>query len=388
MKRKYCIMNFLAFFAISMVNTQMIPFLTSIGYSLIQRGYLLAMNAVVAIFAQFLFGYLCDKYTKIKPFFALAYVLLLVSSVLMLWQSQRLFWYHLGTVACSGGMVKVIMGLNETWMLEADSEHYGLLRSFGALGLTIGSPIAGWLSDAFGYFALIIALSAVSVLCFIFMGMAQDVKKSSKPIQMKSLGKLLKNVPYLLLVVIYLLIYMIGTADQYVVVDKLLSLGENRAMVGLKWALQAFMEVPLFLLADKILKRFELTTLLCFGTVMYAIKFALYALGQSGWWIIATASLQIVTLPIVMLTSKLLIKAETPKELSSSAQMFAMAVFVGGSGLITPLITSRLCDAFGYDMTLCLISGFTLAPLALICYYMRLQKRKTRTCVSCEKSVQ
>lgn len=306
----------------------------------------------------------------------------------MFWQTQRLFWYHLGVVACSGGMVKVIMGLNETWMLEADSEHYGLLRSFGALGLTIGSPIAGLLSDTFGYTALIIALTAVSVLCFLFIAIAADVKKSSKPIQLSSLGRLAKNVPYLLLVLIYLLIYMIGTADQYVVVDKLLSLGESRVMVGIKWALQSFMEVPLFLLAGKILKKFQLTTLLIFGTVMYAVKFFLYAFVQSGWWIIAAASLQLVTLPIVMLTSKMLIRAETPEDLSSSAQMFAMAIFIGGSGLITPLITSYLSDLFGYDMTLYLVAGFTLAPLILIGCYMHLRKSQAKPCESDKKSVQ
>ena len=40
-------MNFLAFFAISMVNTQMIPFLSKLGYTVVQRGYILAANATV-----------------------------------------------------------------------------------------------------------------------------------------------------------------------------------------------------------------------------------------------------------------------------------------------------------------------------------------------------
>lgn len=386
MKRKYCVMNFLAFFAISMVNTQLIPFLTAVGYDVVTRGYLLAADAVVAIIGQFGFGYLCDKYKKIKPFFALAFALMLVSGVLLFWQSRQLIWYHLCCVALSGGMVKVIMGLNETWMLEADSEHYGVLRSFGALGLTIGSPIAGMLSDTFGYAALIITLSAVSVLCFIMIKMVSDVQKSRESIHLSSLSKLFTNVPYLLLVLIYLLIYMIGTADQYVVVDKMLDLGEGRAMVGIKWALQAFMEVPLFLMAGKILHYFRPATLLIFGTVMYAVKFALYAYVQNGWWIVAVASMQFVTLPIIMLTSKVLIKAETPKELSSSAQMFAMAVFIGVSGLVTPLITSILSDAFGYDMTLYLVSGFSLVPLMVIACYLHISK--TRTCEESGKSVQ
>ena len=98
------------------------------------------------------------------------------------------------------------------------------------------------------------------------------------------------------------------------------------------------------------------------------------------------ASLQLVTLPIIMLTSKVLIKAETPKELSSSAQMFAMAVFIGVSGLVTPLITSALSDTLGYDMTLYLVSAFSLVPLFMIGCYLHISKHKT--CEGSGKSVQ
>lgn len=374
-KWKYYGLNFLSFFAISMVNTQMIPFLSAVGYDVVMRGYLLAANALIAICGQFLFGYICDKYKRIKPFFALAYTLFLISGILMFWQSKQLFWYHLCAVALSGGMVKVIMGLNETWMLEADGEHYGILRCFGALGLTIGSPLAGWMSDAFGYDSLIITLALISVLVYVFILIVSDVGKSSGSVCFTSLKQLWKNKPYILLVAIYLLVYMIGTADQYVVVDKLLALGEPHSMVGIKWALQSFMEVPLFLLSGKILQKYEPRSLLIFGTLMYSVKFALYALAQSGWFIVAVASLQLVTLPIIMLTSKLLIKEVTPKELFSSAQMFAMAIFIGVSGLITPLITSFLCDAYGYDMTLYLVALFGIVPLVLIFVYLRVMKR-------------
>lgn len=378
MKWKLYSLNFLSFFTISMVNTQMIPYLTQLGYDVVVRGYILAGNAIIAIIGQFLFGYVCDKYKKIKPFFALAYGLLLLSGMLMFWQSEQMFWYHMVTVGIMGGMVKVIMGLNETWMLEIDSEHYGILRAAGALGLTVGSPIAGLLVDHFGFSALMIGLGITSIFCFLFIFLAQDVQKSGASIQITTLKKLMVNVPYLLLVLIYLLVYMIGTADQYVVIDKMLDIGAPHSLVGIKWALQSFMEVPLFLFASRILKKFQPSTLLIFGTLMYALKFVLYGISQDGWWIVATASLQLVTLPIIMLTSKVLIKEATPEELASSAQMFAMAIFIGVSGLLTPMITSFLSATFGYDTTLFLVAGFAAVPLIVIFFYLKLRhKQKT-----------
>lgn len=369
-------LNFLAFFAIALVNTQMIPFLTSVGYDVVTRGYILAANSIVAIVGQFLFGYLCDKFRGIRLFFVIAYVLLVISSIAMFLNNQQVFWYHLCTVAIMGGMVKVLMGLDETWMLEIDSDNYGNLRAAGALGLTIGSPIAGYLVKEISYFSLIIALAITSILLIVFLLKAKDVQKKEATITMKSLKKLLHNYPYLLLVFIYLLVYMIGTADQYVVIDKMLDLDAGNTLVGIKWALQSFMEIPLFLLAGKILKRFQPSTLLIFGTIMYAVKFVSYAYASEGWWIVATASLQIVTLPIIMLTSKVLVKAVTPSELASSAQMFAMAIFIGVSGLITPIITSYLSNLIGYNATLYWVAAFSIVPLACIFLYLHVQRKQ------------
>ena len=263
-------LNFFVFAAISMVNTQIIPYLGKVGYDVVDRGYILAGSAIVAIIGQFLFGYLCDRFKRLKPFFLLAYGFMIAGSIMMFIIHKQLFYYHLFAVSLSGGMVKVIMGLNETWMLEVDEENYGRLRAAGALGLTIGSPIAGSVIHAFGYNFLLFMLIGVSIcLLFFFWKSVDAQKKKSEHVRLESLKELLTNRLYLLLVLIYLMIYMIGTADQYVVIDKMLAIGADTSAVGIKWAVQSFMEVPLFLFASAILKRVKPGMLLLFGTVMY-----------------------------------------------------------------------------------------------------------------------
>lgn len=377
LKWKLYALNFFVFFAISMVNTQMIPYLSKLGYSVLERGWILAGNAVISIVGQFLFGYLCDRFKSIRRFFLIAYSLLIISSFAMFLFQERIFYYHLFTVSLMGGMVKVLMGLDETWMLELDSEHYGKFRAWGALGLTIGSPIAGFLVSHFTYVSLLISFGAVSILLLYLIKTSKDAEKKGKGICLSELIGLVKNKRYVLLVMIYLLVYMIGTADQYVVIDKMLDIHGTSTQVGIKWALQSFMEVPLFLFSALILKRFQPFTLLWFGTIMYGVKFFCYGFFQNTWGIIATSALQIVTLPIIMLTSKLLIKQVTDEKVASSAQMFAMAVFIGFSGLITPLITSLLSENIGYDNTLYSVAVFTILPLMLIFLYQYMDK-KTR----------
>lgn len=359
-----------------MVNTQLIPYLSKVGYTVVERGYILAGNAIIAILGQFLFGYLSDRYKRMKIFFLCAYLLFMLASFGMFLVARQVFYYHLCTVSLMGGMVKVIMGLDETWMLAIDEKHYGMLRAWGAMGLTIGSPIAGWMVHDLPYSSLLIAGSICSILLFITLFYVQDANhRNTTGIQLQDMKELWMNRAYRLLVLIYVFVYMIGTADQYVVIDKMLTLHASNTLIGMKWALQSIMEVPLFLLAGWILKRWKTSTLLWFGTLMYGCKFLLYAWFQSPWGIIATASLQLVTLPIIMLTSKIFIKKVTPEKLFASAQMFAMAIFIGGSGLITPLITAFLSKHYGYDGTLYIVACFAIVPLLCIYYYIKMSKK-------------
>lgn len=377
MKFKLYALNFFSFFAIAMVNTQMIPFLSKLGYSVVMRGYILAGTAVIAIIAQFLFGYLCDRFKRVKVFFLLSYILLASSSFAMFIVEQQAFYYHLFTVSIMGGMVKVIMSLDETWMLEIDEQNYGKLRASGALGLSAGSPLAGFLIKRFHYISLLVSLGIVSIILLYLIFHAKDANdKDKEPIRIQNVKTLLSNQKYILLVCIYLFVYMIGTADQYVVIDKMLDIGGSNRAVGIKWAVQSFMEVPLFLFSSYILKHFKTYTLLWFGTIMYAVKFVLYGIATSPWVLIVSASLQLVTLPIIMLTSKVLIKEVTPRKLFSSAQMFAMATFIGFSGLITPLLTSRMSKVFGYNTTLFWVAGFSIVPFCLIFLYVRIVKKE------------
>lgn len=64
-------LNFTVFLSISIVNTQMLPLLKKLDYNVVERGYILAGSAIIAILGQFLFGYLCDRLKKQSRFFIL-----------------------------------------------------------------------------------------------------------------------------------------------------------------------------------------------------------------------------------------------------------------------------------------------------------------------------
>lgn len=361
----YFICNFLIFVSLSFVNAQLIPFIKFIGYSGIQQGVLLAGCAVVAIAGQFLFGYLCDRFHMIKNFFLLGFFFYIAAATGMLWVDNALFLYHFILISFSGGMVKVLMGLNETWMLEADAAHYGILRAGGALGLSVGSILIGYLVLSISYQDLKWYLLIIGIINGVLLFFCKDVKKEKRGCLKEDIRNLIQNHQYLLLVITLLFIYIVGTADQYTVVDKLLTIGGNARDVGWKWCIQSFAEIPIFFAGNWLVKKVSPIKLLMFGIVMYSIKFFFYAFFDTPLLLIGCSILQLVTLPIILLASKFLIVELSDQRVASSAQMFAMAIYIGVSALFTPLIASWLVESVGQDVTIYMFAGLCLIPFIL-----------------------
>lgn len=359
------IQNFLAFFVFSYVSTQLIPFLKEHAFSLEQRGIVLALVAVIATIGQIVFGLLCDRYHQMKRFLLIGYLILAVSALAMVLSSGDLFAYLLLVCAMVGGFAKIMQGLTETYLFQLDQQNYPKLRAAGALGFTVGAIAAGQIVSLTSFPMLAIGLLIVSVLWLFCFRKLQDVRIESN-YSLKEIKKLFRNRRYLAFVFVFFMIYLIGNGDQYIVVDKMVALKASHDVIAIKWAVQSIMEVPLLLGANRLLKKVNAYTLLLVAVVMYGIKFFLYGFAQDPYFIIGITFLQVVTLPIVALVSKLIIEDICESSLRSSAQLFALAIFVGLSGLLTPLISSALIDWLGYDLTLYVFAAANLAPFAFL----------------------
>lgn len=359
------IQNFLAFFVFSYVSTQLIPFLKEHAFSLEQRGIVLALVAVIATIGQIVFGLLCDRYHQMKRFLLIGYLILVMSALAMVLSSGDLFAYLLLVCAMVGGFAKIMQGLTETYLFQLDQQNYPKLRAAGALGFTVGAIAAGQIVSLTSFPMLAIGLLIVSVLWLFFFRKLQDVRIASN-YSLKEIKKLFRNRRYLAFVFVFFMIYLIGNGDQYIVVDKMVALKASHDVIAIKWAVQSIMEVPLLLGANRLLKKVNAYTLLLVAVVMYGIKFFLYGFAQDPYFIIGITFLQVVTLPIVALVSKLIIENICESSLRSSAQLFALAIFVGLSGLLTPLISSALIDWLGYDLTLYVFAAANLAPFAFL----------------------
>ena len=95
-----------------------------------------------------------------------------------------------------------------------------------------------------------------------------------------------------------------------------------------KWGLQSLMEIPILLVGDKLMKKYDPANLMLGASVLFGVRFVVYSLIQNPWWMIAAAVFQMVTFPIIIISSQLMLDAIIPEKLKSSGQMAAMRVYM------------------------------------------------------------
>ena len=372
-----CLFYFLTYFSFVLPYGYMQTFLESVGYDVVERGVILSATAIVAIVTQLAVGYFCDKYQSDKRFFNIFLIVFTLAALAMYQINNRAFYLHLLFMSLVGGLFRTILAIQDSWTLQISDEcrdHFGPIRAFGAIGWMLGSPIGAYIVETYGYVSLGYVFAFLALLNILLTMCVADAKKVTKSggIHIQDLKALILNKKYVVIVIIFLFINIIATADLYTTVDKMMDLGAKEAMIGARWSIQAFTELPLFFAGTWLLKKFSDYKLMVFGTLMYILRFFAYAIVQSPEMMIVVTMMQCITYPLIMITSKTLVDDATPVHLRSSGQTIASAFYVGVSLLITPVIAAHMVASMGADYTLFLIGLSGFIPLLLARVYKKL----------------
>ena len=373
LKKRYWKVLFFAVYCFgALATTQTIPFLKQAGFNSVQQGLILASIALFTIFLQVFFGILSDKTGKMKPYFLMVFGISSLLYIWMYWSQKNLFWLMVLSVGFIGGAGRTYLNMVDTWSLEVDHQKECLHqnKALGSVGWAIGSWVAAILCGAINFKVLSISClicSAGIVALVIFM---QDIRKESrmKWSQVKELGH---NTSYVFLVLIMLILFAMGCADIYLVVDKIIALGGTSFHIGLKWGLQSLAEAPVFLISDCLLKRFKMVHLLVFSTVMFGVRFLVYSFTSHVWLLVIESLFQCVTFPIAVYCTKIGIDQCVSGEVKATGQLVASSVYMGVALFVMPVLTQRLSDAFSQDVALRVVASFALIALALTGVYRK-----------------
>ncbi len=364
----------LAYITFAISYTQILPFLSNLGYSSSQRGLILSGSAIVGIIGQFIFGFLCDRFKTVKKMFYISSIILIFTVYFAYSITRQAFFFHLIMISLLGGFFRIVGGLLDSWTIERDpmlQKNFGIIRAFGSIGWIIGSSATVWILSRSGYEHLSLYVTVMSCITLVLGYRVGDAQKVTGvvPIKMTDIYKLLRQKQYIVVVVILTIVSIALNADGYIVVDKILALGGSASDVSNKWVIQAIFELPLFFFGSILYRRYSAKSLLMIGIFMFMIRCFLSAMASSPLQLVMISSSQMVTFPFILLSSKLLIDDESPTHLKSSGQLLGLAMYAGISALLAPLIAGFLIDGIGIDQTLIFFGLICVIPLILSVWY-------------------
>lgn len=363
---------FLAFVAHASVNTQAIPFLTEIGYTSTERGYIMAAYALIAMVGQFYAGYLADKYQTVKKWVIYSTIAIIGFSIVTFIYNDKNFLLHLFMMANALGFIRIVGNLLETWILEVDGlyPYFGSIRSFGSLGWALSSLSSGYLIAYGGYELMMWVSIAISVAVIVLTFALEDASKvSDDTLNFKDVSALFKNKNYVLLVVVFTLIYIVQNADNITVTDYILSLGGNETDIGVKWFVQALSELPLMIFGSYFLFKLRGKKMMMIGGFALGLRYVLYGSTTSIDHVVIFSALQMVSFPFLLISQKELILNESPEHLRSSGQMVAVAFTSGFSSIISPILAGYLGEYFALNLVLIGMGLFMSVPILLMSFY-------------------
>ena len=359
-----------AFGALS--TTQFIPYLKKSGFQSVQQSLILASIALFTIFLQIFFGILSDKTGRMKIYFIVVFGLSSILSIWLFFTQQNSFWLMFLCVGFIGGGCRSYLNMVDTWSLEVDDQkdRFHQNKALGSVGWAIGAWIAAIVCSLMNFTVLSVLSFCVLLIIIVMVFQICDIQKESK-MKWAHLKELIHNVQYVLLVLIMLVLFAMGCADIYLVVDKIIALGGTSFHIGLKWGLQSLAEAPVFLVSNRLLKRFKMVQLLVFSTIMFGVRFLVYSFTQNVWLLIIESLFQCVTFPIAVYCTKIGIDQCISSEIKGTGQLAAASIYMGVSLLVMPVLTQVLSDFFSHDIALRVVASFALVALVLTGVYRK-----------------
>ena len=372
---------FFVFGSFAFIYTQLIPFLTYLGYSTFERGLLLSSISLLTLVIQVLYGFFSDKYNTIKPIFNYSYLALGILSFFLYQTTQFNFYFVLLLVSLVGSLFRTLAGFLETWTLLSNDSvklKFGAIRAFGSIGWAIAAPLTSIIVIEYGYPMLsyvIMGMILISILMTSFQSDVTSIETAS--IKFSDITELFSTPDYVKLIVIFTIINIGFNTDNFTVIDKMIDLSASTNQIALKWSIQAIIEMPALFLSGWILMKLDILKALRISIAFFIIRIGLNGLATTPTQILYISLLQGVTFPLAFLAQKYMIEKVTPVRLRSSAQMIGLAIYGAFPAFFTPLVSGLLVSLVGYNNALFIFSVSLFSGLYLTFRLTQFHKSKT-----------
>ena len=326
---------FFYFAALASLAPYLVLYYEDLGLVGRQIGILSAILPLVSLFATSFWGLIADITQKHQGLLRLS---LLTAITLMLLFSRQSEFYWLAALMFLYALVFSPIGplIDHVTLhqLGSASDQYGKIRLWGALGWGIFGPIAGRFIEVQGLRLAFYFYAGLMSLCFLLAFRLPVEQVSLGQQLLPSLGRFLKNRNCLLFLGL-LLVSGIGSAATHTFLFLYLEeLAASKFLMGLSLSMATVSEVAVFLVVDRLLKRWGPRKTLVFSMLILIVQLTAYSLIQLPGWVLFFQLLHGITFSAKWAAAVSYAHELAPPGLGATAQGLVSGVHFGlGSAL-------------------------------------------------------
>ncbi|MDF2613126.1 MAG: transporter [Clostridia bacterium] len=368
-------------------NVFLVFYLETLHIPSSQIGLLLTAGMVVGVTSQYFWGYLCDYLNGIKKVISLC----IIGTVMAVWSLSTVQNYHAILIIYIIFMLfqPVIPSLIDTWIIQlskSSRKNYSKLRGIGSLTFAVMSSFFGVLVEKYFYNAMAIGFTVFNVLLFITVILSEDIAKDPKDTNREKEPKQrpavlftnIKFTAFLLGVTLILIPNSFITSYMFYIAE---SVNGSAREMGLTFGLAAILEIPLFLMFERIIKRISLEKLLIIGSVFLIGRIFQLMFITTPSEMYVNALFHGAGFPLLISCLRNYVPTIVPKSLTVTGQAVAGAFAAGVPYIIATSLGGSIIQ--NYSLTSCYIIFSLLGCLALIPFvYLSLTSAKSESTIT------
>ncbi len=345
----------LQYVLIFMANGAIFPFLNlyltkNLGWSASRIGWVGALSSVLVMMTQPLWGRVSDASDKRKVLaFAFAVSACLVFLHPLVAGSFAVFLLVRLSHAVFVGSTTSMFDAIALDVLGEDKDTYGRYRLWGSFGFAVAALFFGWVYQVLGFSAMFFINAAfIGTASYVALRLggagAAGEEHEKAPVE---LAKVLANPALLFLLGGIFLVQTANSAGETYLSVYLDAIGGSSSMIGSAFASMAFVEIPVFLAAPRIVERLGYKPMLVVSTLLFGLKLVLNALFPIHWLVLALQPMAGIGFALFQASAVLMVDALVPRRFRSTGQAVLATVSWSVAGISGNILFGMLIDKAG-----------------------------------------
>lgn len=307
------------------------------GMNFTQIGIILALNSILSVIVQPVWGYITDKFLGKRKTLVFTLVSCVIFVVIISFTKN--FYLSLLSILVFTAVQCPIGTIVDAYCYEvADTNkklQYGKARLMGSIGYAVTSLAIGYvIKNIYPNSGFFFSSIMFIVTIFVVKNVEYKGKASNKSINLRDVKTIVKNKNFMLLTISSMLICSCVSANGNYIPMLIQKTGGDIGNLGVLWFIVAISEIPVLFYGSKLLKKYGVFNLYMFSMVMYVIRYFLDSISPSYQFVLAIQVLQAVTYTLFLMSSLKYIQDTVDEKMRTTAFTVFTAISGGIGGFI------------------------------------------------------